>query len=561
MFQVSTSGSCQKLAFLDALVSIASLEVTTIPSSDFPIREAKIQVENSIMVATRTIWSHAALASLLASAAPFVAGQPTVVLIPRSFAPLPPPAQSHDYDGSLGAEPPCRQRRLAPWRQQIRERCRADVARRCLGEERDLLRRGAPSPSGASLWFRASPSPASPLFGDVLFGREGARSVADPFDDLFNRVLGASLRAFDQMVLEEEPPSVGPGAVAETPGEEETQEEQQEAQEGGGEEDAEASSQEEDAEYVDVSPPSSEDASLEDALAGDVSSEDAAYRRYVKAAPTPEQAAEHALDFLVASLAAHVNAAESASADVKIAEDEAASQGEEVPGVLPSTADLPGLLSQRGHALLAEAAGRRRLTEGAAPAEEPRAKVEARLARRLTEYRTDLFYVPAEGTVTLYTLSMPEAGQLQDPLPPALGLGSHRLDGCVRAAFRERDLSVGCHRAVGDFLVAVEQGRSASSYHGQPGPASAEDASRGTMLLIALGTFVAIALAGLLCIALMNTVEYLFCIDDDEESWAEEEAGEFDYAALPDGDTNQVTGGEEDLEEPRVFVGIPLQIV
>jgi len=467
------------------------------------------------------------LASLLTSSAS-VAGQ-RIVLIPLSSSPT---STAIDDGNSYAAEPPCRQRRLAPWRQRVRDRCRAAAERHCPSEERDLRREG---PRDASTYI--SFSPVSTIFEELFapnFHDAGIEDATeDPLDALFNRMLGFSLRAFDQMVVGEEQPA--------SPEEE------------GAKEESPAAS----------SP--SEGASAEDASAEDASSAVSLFLEYVESAPTPEQAAENALDLMVASLAAHSNAAAAASVDVQEMEDDAALEepeeeegGEEAwDDILLAAADLPWLLSQYGDALLADAA------EGEA-VENPREHAKRRLARRLTEYRSDLFFSRADGSVALYTANflspsspvfggIPAFTQQQEEDPPALGMGSRHLDTCVRSAFQNRDLSGGCHQAVGELLLAVDHGSRASPYHKEFVVATTPN-KEGTTFPTVFGM---LALAGLLGAAFAR-----FCGGEDEEDeTTEEEVGKFHCAALPSNDAHQLPRVSRPLGKQRVFVGVPVQVV
>lgn len=499
-----------------------------------------------ITMTTSWTWRNAALASLLTSSLS-VAGQ-QIILIPLSSSP---PAFTTHPGNSYEAEPPCRQQRLEPWRQQVREQCRAEAESRCSDEPRAPLRGGRPD---SYVSFGSPSSPASALFGQLFAAGPQEAGVNDEdeefLDELFNRMLGFSLRAFDKMV-EEHPDS--PEEEEEDEGAEEDSLEPASPEE----EEAEIEDEEE---YPDYSVGYSEEEEVENVE--EISRDDYLMRKYVASAPTPEQAAENALDVMVASLMAARS-----SADVKEAEHEVMAaepeEEERTRSVFPSAAHLPLLLARRGDTLLADAAAnaaRRRLTEGAV-AEDPRARVATRLARRLTEYRTDLFLSPADGSISLYTTTFrPVFAHEAEATPPALGLGSRPLDACVRTAFRRRELATECHRAVGELLLATDHGSPASPYHGDFGEFGEGESAIPTLIF---GTAMIFAFGGLFCV-LMNTVEKYFGIDDEDDEEdegdeeVEEEGSEFDYTTLPDG---WVSRAGRPLGEPRVFVGVPVQVV
>lgn len=196
---------------------------------------------------------------------------------------------------------------------------------------------------------------------------------------------------------------------------------------------------------------------------------------------------------------------------------------------------------------------------------DPHLQVKERLARRLTEYRTDLFYSP-DGTITLYTMtgSFPSSTFLSGG-EPALGMGSSDLDECVRSRFDNRDLEGGCRRAVGEFLLAVDHGSAESPHYQEFATVSEEYAIQFVRELVlelpnrdphecsALGA----AIFGFVLLFIALMVNKSFSRVEEQES-DEDDANEFDYAALPEDDAEECPAREG---EARAFVGVPVQVV
>lgn len=565
-------------------------------------------------------WKHTALAALLSPVA--VSGQ-QVIFIPRSSLPssYATTASAHqrranamNMDSFLfgggsggpmmaGEEPPCRTRRLEPWRRQVRAQCLVEADSHCAAqpkddedeneimETRDLRRKewkvgyeDAFSPSSS---FNSQEATLMSLekemdsFFENLFGPPRQQSPSsetprlrnnnegeDPFDKLLTDMLGFSLRAFDQVMLMD-----ASNLVSNPINPPSTLEE-------GGTPAEEAEEVDSWSEAQDPPPPSKE------------SSEDAADI-------TPEQAAENALDVMVASLARAAAAPASAttrrSEDVAVEEAEELDEeeegeeevveelegeeeiGEEEEGQeevgeedvgLPSIGNLPQLLFQLGQNLLSEThSERRRLSEQGAEVD-PRLRVEERLARRLTEYRTDLFYSPEGNTVTLYTTSSgPNFFPAQHSLmsaspffggvsssPPPLGMGSSRVDECLRSRFNSGELKgTGCHRAVGEFLLAVDHGSPQSPHHAEfSDPEIKDDRILAEARAREQHEFdnTASAFLGLALIVAVALLVDHFVVAQEEEEGEDDDVDEFDYTTLP-----------EDDEAPRVFVGLPVQVV
>jgi len=260
-------------------------------------------------------------------------------------------------------------------------------------------------------------------------------------------------------------------------------------------------------------------------------------------------------------------------------EDGAAVPAVAAPRALPDVGELHDRLFRLGSGLLSEAHGKRRLLEAGGEADvvavDPRARTKERLARRLTEYRTDLFYHP-DGTVTVYTRSRdprrPPRPAAADARPP-LGFGDDRVDECMTSRHANGDLRGGCHEAVDAFSRAtadrtlVVGGVVARSRSFAPPPANA-DADNSFLLEVAFYNLVSFSAAFLVIALIIDWVRNSYDEDEDEEEEggdADEDEGGFDYEVLQEGDRDLVDrdgreGGEEALT-PRVYVGVPVQVV
>jgi len=502
------------------------------------------------------------------------------------------------FGGGSSEETPCRTRRLEPWRRRVREQCLIEADSYCAAQQqhdedekeimetRDLRRKewkmgfeDAFSPSSSSNSPEASLMSLSPMtslekeidsFFETLFAPPRQHSPSsenlllrnnneaeDPFDKVLSDMLGFSLRTFDQMMLMD---ATNPVSYPINPPS--TLEDEGPPPEGAPTEEAE----EVDSWSEDQVPPPPIRESSEDAA--DIT-------------PTPEQAAENALDVMVATLARA--AAAPASATTRRSEDVAVEEGEELDKEeegeeevgeedvdLPSIGNLPQLLFQLGQNLLSEThSERRRLSEQGAEVD-PRLRVEERLARRLTEYRTDLFYSPEGNTVTLYTTSSsPNYFPAQHSFmsaspffggesssPPPLGMGSSHVDECLRSRFNSGELKgTGCHRAVGEFLLAVDHGSPQSPHHAE----FADPEINADQILSEAhardphevnnpaSAFLGLALS--IAVALLLLMDH-FVVAQEEEEDDDDDVDQFDYTTLP-----------EDDEAPRVFVGLPVQVV
>ena len=447
-------------------------------------------------------------------------------------------ASSSTYD-----ESPCRQRRLEPFRQLVREECRADAEAHCRrgGDDahaaaRDLSSLFLPptSPGGRDEEWKRMGSLLDAIFAPPpsSYHHAGDSGDADSFERMFEEMMNWSLSAFDRASSSSsaatataavEPPSAEEGRAAPK---DTGEEEDVRKMEGDGTDDF--------------------------------------------AIPiAPEVAAENALDVAVAELARR-------SIHRAGSEDGAAVPAVAAPRALPDVGELHDRLFRLGSGLLSEAHGRRRLLEAAGgeadAAVDPRARTKERLARRLTEYRTDLFYHP-DGTVTVYTRS-------HDPRPaadarPPLGFGDDRVDECMASLHANGDLSSGCRYAVDAFLRATTDrtlvaggvvARSRSIAFAPP-PADA-DADNSFLLEVVFYNLVSFSAAFLVIALIIDWVRNSYDEDEDEEEEggdADEDEGGFDYEMLQEGDRDLVDrdgreGGEEALT-PRVYVGVPVQVV
>eukprot|EP00584_Thalassiosira_punctigera_P000547 CAMPEP_0172526948 /NCGR_PEP_ID=MMETSP1067-20121228/1766_1 /TAXON_ID=265564 ORGANISM="Thalassiosira punctigera, Strain Tpunct2005C2" /NCGR_SAMPLE_ID=MMETSP1067 /ASSEMBLY_ACC=CAM_ASM_000444 /LENGTH=573 /DNA_ID=CAMNT_0013310589 /DNA_START=96 /DNA_END=1817 /DNA_ORIENTATION=+ len=572
---------------------------------------------------TVSSFRNAALASVLSAAA--VSGQ-QVIFIPMSsssssssasttttMTPRRDAAVNMDpflfgsRGSAAGEEPPCRKRRLEPWRVQVRDRCLAEVNSHCPasaaaetvvlveptreGDEeeppmvaRDLRRREwkEPQPRQQSDLEREVESFFQDLFAPPrvrlsssppsgsLPGHDGGE---DPLDRILNDVLGFSLRAFDQMMMADATDPLNPPSPPLTLVEGEGGEEGED-----GVETTEADSWSEDA---DPPSPFSQGSESED-----------------YAALTPEQVAENALDVMVASLARSA-AASSGSNDVATEEEEQEDEvGWEEVG-LPAVENLPQRLFQIGQDLLSETHyARRRLSEGRGGEADSRLQAKERLARRLTEYRTNLVYSPDGNTVTLYTsssnfhpsspfapaspfsggmtpitrmmafspvLSSPYSVLSSLTYSPPLGMGSKEVDECLRSRFDDGALKgTGCHQAVGELLLAVDHGSPTSHHYAEfasptisTGFAVTEYAVEVQEDLEGCPHAPFVGLAMLLC---GMCLVYRCFGESSHYEFDDEEEDEFGYATLEE---EGAEGGCRPNGEggARVFVGVPVQVV
>ena len=349
-----------------------------------------------------------------------------------------------------------------------------------------------------------------------LFAAPERKYEEDPFDTLFNTMLGTALRAYD--CKEQDLPIATLGV-------------EDGEQVLGGEKEKEATGEtprfvEVGEEQVGEEDEKQEDGDAEDSYAS--SSAD-----YLEAAATPEEAAENALDVMVASLARSGALAVKGEAQKEV--------GEEAADATSASEWLPEVFSRLES--FARTHARRRLSEEGPAA---RRGVRERLARRLSEYSSNMFLSP-DGTVTVYTThhvtplssfhssasfsSFPSSPPFETRAssPAFLGTGSRRMDACLRARFDAGELAGGCGRAVGELLLA----RADRSPPGVPAvrirvrDVEMAPHTSCTFVVHALALFFLVMGCVVLGGACFRQEE-----DDEEEEDAEVEG--FDFVALPE---------------------------
>eukprot|EP00581_Thalassiosira_minuscula_P002998 CAMPEP_0183742638 /NCGR_PEP_ID=MMETSP0737-20130205/64802_1 /TAXON_ID=385413 /ORGANISM="Thalassiosira miniscula, Strain CCMP1093" /LENGTH=729 /DNA_ID=CAMNT_0025978227 /DNA_START=81 /DNA_END=2269 /DNA_ORIENTATION=- len=471
-------------------------------------------------------WKNAALAAVLSAHS--ATGQqvifipmhtatgprPVVGSTPRSLESLlsgEPPLHNSNIPPAPSGEPPCRQRRLEPWRRAVREACRAEAVDHCgLAEGGGGGRRASAAadlfqPSSYITWMSSSSSSSSSsslmslaqemdAFFSEFFETQSSDDVAtaisgdsgdnaeeeedgvaaaveedtkeeegDPIEKLLTEMMGFSLRAFDQMMMESAS-GASPSKTLVTVTFVDNEEEE------GGEPDAMEEKEEEEELHEETLPllhqhqldltwsedEFEDDDAVEFMYSGEgEADDDMIYNRDLteyeddddneerRMAPriprmSPEEAAESALDAMVAALARSIavppvptnsmsDEAESSERrnlfPTSIAEEEDAGNDVE------TNDGLQRRLSRFGNGVLAETSTmRRRLTEGDAAAvnveDDPRLRIKERLGRRLTEYASDLFLAPggSDGVVTLYTSTNPKMFGAPPPPPPSFDI-------------------------------------------------------------------------------------------------------------------------------------------
>ena len=449
------------------------------------------------------------------------------------------------------AEPPCRQRRLEPWRQNIREQCHTDAKTHCIQEEphRDLLPHNNRATTLPSSSMRSFDNEVDSFLDSVFTptsSSDHAYHQQLDMDSIFNNMLGFSLRAFDQMMSEVVSPSYVDYSlpVVEKVGEGVEQDE--------GKKDA----------VEEVEGESTVTTSADDEVVEMASKQ-----------------AESALDEIVANLAhrsIHRGAEGSGAQEEKI--------------ILPDFDKFSQQLFQLGNDILSDTHSRRRLMEATGEGDnnivnvDPHLQVKERLGRRLTEYRTDLFYTPSDGTITLYTSSIPsafmmsphhylpssrfmmEGGNHQKPFVASLGMGlGDNVDECMESRFDNGDLEGECHEAVQMFKLAVNNRSLVPPSHRGTYDFLHKEHRDGVVFdLSRKGTDAPKKMNHSWCIFTYATIflSLMFLIertcgqseDEDEEVGDVAEGNEFDYLMLPN-DANEVEG------KTRVFVGVPVQVV
>mmetsp|Transcript_20906 Transcript_20906/g.35951 ORF Transcript_20906/g.35951 Transcript_20906/m.35951 type:complete len:496 (-) Transcript_20906:84-1571(-) len=466
------------------------------------------------------------------------------------LVPPPLPFSSLHSSSSFSVSP--RQRHLEPWRQQIREQCHEEVARHCARSEDNDGRRVLDTdelrplyqPSSYLTWMSTFSSLGKEMdsyfthFMEQYFEGQSSEDVSasessedgneDQIASYLMKMMGFSLQAFDQKTLSDHESYSLDEEV----------------------EDSDASDVSEDTEsYL---PYRNEDYVLdehenadyyEDYFSDDMRSrlnEEVAVLRIPR--PSPEQVAEGALDAMVAALVRSVSVFR--ANDAKAESTDVEEKGEK-------ESYLQRRLSEFGNEVLTEtAAARRRLTES--DAIDPRLQVKERLARRLTEYSTDVFYSPDGTKMTLYRGSVGHStssgrGQLvRSSLPQAsLGVASNHVDECLRSKYDNGELERRCHRAIGEFLLLV-------SVSDEVNPPSLLRKFRRTVRR--LPKAVQWVVAAVIWFAVYCTLDlFCICVPKEEE---ERDAGAGDASLL---DYTLLTG--DDTQEEHVLVGQLVQVV
>lgn len=399
------------------------------------------------------------------------------------------------------------------------------------------------------------------LFAD---GNNAEGEVLLDFDALFDGMLEFSLRAFDSASIMTDEGAVLDPRIAFAP------------QEGG----AAVGADEGEEVYQEDLAPLMEGEAQEGAvgvIVGEESTE--------AVEENPVVVAEEALDVLISSLfrRAAGEAVTSSEGDAIIIE-----------GAETEVGKVSDRLANHGRRLLEEGASRRRLSAEDGT-QDARAGMRERLARRLTEYRTDVFY-RADGSVDVYTTSLPDR-QPANAAPDFLGLGSRCLDRCVMNQYHlgaTSLLSPSCHSAVGQIRLAATDDDNdrvtnmafaaahpphTHSMHGHHGPCPMHIMMRiSSFLLIGLlsyvicagtkplrvalmtfTTFVALMTFGLLGGAVVLAAFFLTDTEDEEEEECDGETDEeHEYLCMTDND-----GADRKVEtaKTQVFMGVPVQIV
>ena len=483
------------------------------------------------------------------------------------------------------AEPPCRSRRLEPFRQSVREECRLEAATYCttrfdVATPSATAAMSPPRPRGMTttavthstdLWLNS-------LMESILESPSSSTPSEDSFDNFMNSMLNEFLgqmmdletmmtssdgtdsslpnmmNSLSQPLvpLAEEPNAVDTNAVKE-----------------------------------EVAIPSSYFS--EDTSASSSSSSRSTSSDDESAATTFDEVAENSLDVLVAKLAQRFIHSEDDEEDTNDPTSSSSSSKVE---------NLSQRLSQLGNDLLSEtriARRRRRLQEASSTASEEedvktmddrQLHVKERLARRLTEYRTDLVYHPG-GMVTVYTSAFQQPhspsssssfSSFHHPTVRALpsnsivsplGMGSTHVDECIQSRYENGDLAGACFVAVQRFFAAVnDRNLSPPSHSSGGGGGGGDDKPWYYEFLIfsCLGMLVALPIELYLCLS--RTGAYA-ALDDDEDNENHDEGGEisFDYEMLPEQRSSTTTTDHDHRNDerrekvPRVYLGVPVQVV
>ena len=270
-------------------------------------------------------------------------------------------------------EPPCRTRRLEPWRQQVREHCRADATTNCRHNIEKEERRATTTSQNSfedeiNNFFDSIFSPPA----SSIQQQQMNNNIEDPFDSLVRSMLGFSLNAFDQIMAEAT--SQQPSTIQLIRGEGRDEVNEEGVDNYPNEEDVDVGEEN----YPDVDGEDwdqfdEEQEGFEEVGVGKVSQED----KEDSESSASEDAAVTTMDALVANLAhrsIHRTAAE--------LEEEGAGAQEDITSLFLD--NLPKKLFEMGNNILAETThSRRRLMEGEGKID-PHLQVKERLGKKLS---------------------------------------------------------------------------------------------------------------------------------------------------------------------------------
>jgi hypothetical protein len=283
-----------------------------------------------------------------------------------------------------------------------------------------------------------------------------------------------------------------------------------------------------------------------------------------------DEVAENSLDALVATLADRFIHSEDEDSNAKMDTTIPASKRVE---------NLSQRLSQLGDDLLAEtriARRRRRLQEARtsdenAVAIDQQLPVKERLARRLTEYRTDLVYHP-DGTISVYTSSFQPHHSFSSShsIISPLGMGSTHVDECMKSRYENGDLVGSCFDAVSRFFAAVNDRNLSPPSHSSSSSSSSSGGGAGAgdnepwyytyLKFVCVWMMVALPFELYICCSRKGAY------GDDDANDNDEEGDSFDYEMLPEEeniapDHDRRAQQEERAKVPRVYLGVPVQVV
>ncbi len=462
--------------------------------------------------------------------------------------------------GGYSTEPPCRSRRLEPFRQHVREECRLEAATHCT----TMATPATTTTTMTTSRMMNTPAYTNDLWLNSLMDTQSPSSSTTE-EDPFDKMMISMLQSIGQMMdLDEQWMMGGTGSVsppvvnipsepmaplAELPGF------------------VEANVRKEEEAAV-PSPHSSEDTSASSSSSFSSSSSSSSSDDI----DVPfDEVAENSLDALVATLADRFIHSEDEDSNAKMDTTIPASKRVE---------NLSQRLSQLGDDLLAEtriARRRRRLQEARtsdenAVAIDQQLQVKERLARRLTEYRTDLVYHP-DGTISVYTSSfLPHHSfSSSHSIISPLGMGSTHVDECMKSRYENGDLLGSCFDAVNRFFAAVNDRNVSPPSHSSSSHSSSGDASAGAgddepwyytyLKFVCVSMVVALPFELYMCCSRKGVYASLDDNDNDEEGVS------FDYEMLPEEPNNATDHDrrahheEETVKVPRVYLGVPVQVV